>query len=99
MNMATTGKVLLGVLAGVTAGALLGVLLAPEKGSRIRRRIVNKGDEYAEGLKEKFDDFYNFLTGKMKDTKEDAEHLVDQGKAKYDDVKEGLQNGVRQPAP
>ena len=91
-----TGKVLLGVLAGAAAGALLGVLLAPEKGSRTRRRILDKGDEYAGDLKAKFEDFYSFVTGKLKNAEEDAEKLADEGKAKYDEAKEGLQNGVRQ---
>ena len=43
----STGKVLLGVLAGAAAGALLGVLLAPDKGSETRKKILEKGDEYA----------------------------------------------------
>ena len=36
------GKVLLGVLAGIAAGALIGVLLAPEKGSDMRKNISKK---------------------------------------------------------
>ena len=48
-----TGKVLLGVLAGVAAGAMIGILYAPEKGSKTRRKILDKGEDYAEGMKEK----------------------------------------------
>jgi gas vesicle protein len=36
----SSGKFFWGVLAGVAAGALLGVLLAPDKGSETRRKIV-----------------------------------------------------------
>jgi gas vesicle protein len=39
-------NVFLGVLAGAAAGGLVGVLFAPEKGSRTRRQIANKADDY-----------------------------------------------------
>ena len=47
------GKVLLGVLAGLAAGAVLGILLAPDKGSETRKKILSKGEELADDLKEK----------------------------------------------
>ena len=37
-----TGKILLGVLAGVAAGATLGILFAPAKGSKTRKKIIEK---------------------------------------------------------
>jgi gas vesicle protein len=43
-----TGKVVLGLLAGVAAGAILGILFAPDKGSNTRKKIVDKGEGYAE---------------------------------------------------
>lgn len=49
-----TGNLLLGVLTGFAAGAVIGVLFAPDKGSVTRKKIMEKGDEYAEGLKDKF---------------------------------------------
>jgi len=51
-----SGKVFLGVLGGVAAGALLGILFAPEKGSKTRKKIMNKGKGYADELKGKFDE-------------------------------------------
>jgi gas vesicle protein len=87
-----TGKAFLGVLAGVAAGALLGILLAPEKGSRTRRRILDKSGEYADDLKSKFEDFYSFVTGKLESTKKSAEQLAEKGKAKYDEAKGSLEN-------
>jgi|SRR4051812_22693510 gas vesicle protein len=87
-----SGKLFLGVLAGAAAGALVGILLAPEKGSRTRRRILDKGDEYADDLKAKFVDFYSFITGKLEGTKQDAEQLAEKGKAKYDEVREDFEN-------
>jgi gas vesicle protein len=54
-----TTKILLGILAGVAGGAILGILFAPEKGSKTRRNIAFKGINYAEDVKDSFED----LTG------------------------------------
>ena len=50
------GKIILGVLAGVAAGALIGILFAPDKGTEMRKKIVHKGEEYVDNLKEKVND-------------------------------------------
>lgn len=46
------GKVFLGILTGVAVGALLGVLFAPKKGTKTRKQILKKGEEYADHLLE-----------------------------------------------
>ncbi len=66
------GKVLLGVLAGVAVGATLGILLAPDKGSVTRKKISEKGDDYAEELEEKFNEFIGAVTKKFEAMKEEA---------------------------
>ncbi len=62
-----SGKVLLGLLAGLAAGAVLGILFAPDKGSVTRKKIAEKGDEYAEGLKEKFGNIVDEITKKCEE--------------------------------
>jgi gas vesicle protein len=47
------GKIILGILAGAAAGALIGILFAPDKGMDTRKKIVHKGEEYVDNLKEK----------------------------------------------
>lgn len=68
----SSGKLVLGLLAGVAAGALAGILFAPAKGSRTRRRIMKKGEDYADVLKEKFDDLLETVTKKMEKVKEEV---------------------------
>lgn len=59
-----TGKVLLGVLAGAAVGASLGILFAPDKGSVTRKKIVQKGVDMKDAVKEKIDGFADILKGK-----------------------------------
>jgi gas vesicle protein len=73
----SSGKVLLGVLAGVAAGALLGILFAPDKGVITRTKIVDKGEEYVDGLKEKFSEFVDQI----------ADKFDSNGKAKKEEAK------------
>jgi gas vesicle protein len=73
----SSGKLVLGLLAGVAAGALAGILFAPAKGSRTRRRIMKKGENYAEGLKEKFNDLLEKVNEKMEQVKEEVSQFAD----------------------
>ena len=88
----STGKVLLGVLAGVAAGAILGVLLAPDKGANTRAKLSRKGQDYADGLKDKFDEFVEGVVGKFETTKGQAEDLMERGKSRFEDAKKDVRN-------
>jgi gas vesicle protein len=89
-----TGKVVIGTLAGLATGAIAGMLFAPEKGSKIRKQIIDKGDDYVGEIKSGFDKSINSLTGIFKSSKKDAEGLVDKGKAKFDDAKKDVKNAT-----
>lgn len=62
-------KVTLGVFAGIAVGALAGILFAPAKGSSTRRKIINRGEEYSDELKEKLEDLIDTITEQYDDTK------------------------------
>ena len=71
-----TSKMVLGVLGGVAVGAILGVLFAPDKGSRTRKKMVDTGKDYANDLKEKFEDLYQDAANKYEDILKDAKEMV-----------------------
>jgi len=90
----SAGKVVLGALAGIAIGAIAGILLAPEKGSKTRRQIMEKGDDYVDDLKSRFDEFFDTLMEKFESSKGDAERLVEKGKGKFDGAKREFKNGA-----
>ncbi|MCX6143638.1 MAG: YtxH domain-containing protein [Ignavibacteriales bacterium] len=75
-------KILIGVVAGAAAGAILGMLFAPAKGSAMRKRIAQKGTDYAEDAKEKFNEYVDALAEEYDTVKEGALDWVDKGKEK-----------------
>ncbi len=68
----SSGKVVLALLAGAATGVLAGVLFAPAKGSKTRKRILRKGEDLADELKDKFDDLLEVVAEKMEKVKEDV---------------------------
>ncbi|MDQ3142422.1 MAG: YtxH domain-containing protein [Bacteroidota bacterium] len=85
-------RVLLGIIAGIAVGAILGILFAPEKGTKLRETIVSKGEDYAEGLKEKFHEILDNITEHYEEASQEAKDLVSKGKAKYEEVKKDVKN-------
>ena len=85
--MSSAGKILLGVLAGAAVGAIVGVLMAPEKGTNTRKKIMKKGEDYTETLKDKFDELVNGMTEKIENVKSETKAMVNSGKTKADDFR------------
>ena len=89
-----SGKVVLGVLAGVAIGAVLGILLAPEKGSVTRNKILSKGEDLTNDLTQKFDSFIEEASKKYENAIHQAEELSARGKAKFDEIKKEVKSGL-----
>ncbi|MGV3632396.1 MAG: YtxH domain-containing protein [Bacteroidota bacterium] len=73
--MENSSKILGAVLVGAVIGGVLGVLFAPDKGSETRKKLLTKGGDLTDSLKNKFGSFmddsekaYDDVKQKVKDT-------------------------------
>ncbi len=57
MEKSNTGKLIGALLVGAAVGGALGILFAPDKGSETRKKLLAKGDDLTDAMKEKFNDF------------------------------------------
>ena len=53
--MTTKSKILLGIVGAAAAGVVIGLLIAPEKGSDIRKKIKNTAGSWADNLTHLFE--------------------------------------------
>jgi len=88
----SSSKLLLGVLGGVAAGALMGVLFAPEKGSKTRKKIMNKANEGVDVLKDKFDTLLESMNEKYENIWHAKEELISEGQAKLNALEKELKS-------
>lgn len=73
-------NVLLGILGGVAAGAIAVVLLAPDKGSKTRKKIKRKASTIKSDLQTEFDEFLEKMEGKYEQLAEKAEDIKEAAK-------------------
>jgi gas vesicle protein len=70
------GKLAIGILGGVAAGAILGILFAPEEGSKTRKKIADKGNDFAGEIKRKFEDSYRNIINHQENHMEEAKDFA-----------------------
>jgi gas vesicle protein len=88
------GKTALGLLAGIATGALLGILFAPDSGKNTRKKIVQKGEGYADDVKDKFNGLLDSMKEKYNSIRKEAELLEEKGEGKYEEVKAQFKNAM-----
>ena len=82
-----TGKMLFGIISGFIAGAVISVLIAPYKGSITRRRILERGDDYSDVAKLKFNEYVDIINGKLEKVKNDVSEYSELVKEKIREYK------------
>lgn len=80
-------KMIGALLLGAAVGGALGILLAPDKGSETRKKILAKGDDLTEGLKDKFQDFLDEIKREMEVVKNKTNVFMGDGIAKAEKFK------------
>jgi gas vesicle protein len=89
-----TGKTALGMLAGIATGALLGILFAPDSGKNTRKKIVQKGEGYADDVKGKFNGLLDSMKEKYDNIRNEAENLEATAERKYEEIKAPFKNAM-----
>ena len=49
-----TGKLVGALVIGAAVGATLGILFAPNKGAETRKKLLSRGGDFSEAIKDKF---------------------------------------------
>jgi gas vesicle protein len=80
-------NIVLGVLAGIAAGAVAGILFAPAKGADTRKKIQEKGIDYADGLKDKFQNLSGTLKNNYDKVVNNTQDLATENKSKFENIK------------
>lgn len=90
-NSKSTGKIvgalLLGATVGGIVGAALGILFAPEKGNEIRKRLLAKGGDLSDSIKDKFIDLVDEVKNEAAAVKGKLNEVVGNGSAKIEKLK------------
>jgi gas vesicle protein len=60
----------------VLVGVLGGIAFAPAKGCKTRKRIMNKGKDYADELKDKFENLYEEMTDKYNEVIAETKEMI-----------------------
>ncbi len=76
-----------GALAGIAVGTILGVLIAPDKGSNTRKKIVEKGKDTSDSFKEEINSFLETVSEKYDVVKKAGNEIVETSKSELTKVK------------
>ena len=79
-------KIAYSLLAGIAVGTVVGILVAPDKGKRTQRKLLKKGKDVSDDLKDKFED----LIDSFKDNLDTTSDYIDKARSKYEKYMENV---------
>ena len=88
--MSTTTKVILGIVGAAAAGAVIGMLVAPEKGSEMRKRVKDTANDWACQLADLFAEQKENLQNLRSKATKGANDLKSEGEERFNSVKESF---------
>lgn len=88
--MTTTTKVIVGVLGAAAAGVIVGMLIAPEKGSDLRKSLKKSADDLADEMTNWVGKGKSFLAEMKHHAETGSEELQAQAEESLTGIKENL---------
>jgi gas vesicle protein len=86
--MNSTGKVLLAIVGAAAAGAIIGMLVAPEKGSDLRKRITDATGDWTSQLSQLLAQGKEQLQNIRQSATNEAENLTSEAGDRFNKVRE-----------
>ncbi|HTA26956.1 MAG TPA: YtxH domain-containing protein [Bacteroidia bacterium] len=81
------GRTIGALVLGAAIGGAIGILFAPDKGSKTRKKLMAKGDDLTDAMKEKFEDFMDGVKEEIEEAKNKASEYMANGTAKTEKQK------------
>jgi len=88
--MKSSNKIILGIIGAAAAGAVIGLLLAPEKGSDIRKKVKDAANDWACQLADLLAEGQTELNYIKSKATRSAKDLKANAEDRYNNVKESL---------
>jgi gas vesicle protein len=85
-NANNTGKLMGAILIGAAIGGALGILFAPDKGSETRKKILSKGNDLTDAVKDKFSKIADKFRKEVEAIKDQANEIAENGKSVVEDL-------------
>lgn len=86
--MNSTGKVLLAIVGAAAAGAIIGMLVAPEKGSDLRKKITDTTGDWASQLNQLLATGREQLQSLTNTATSEGENLASEAEDRFNKVRE-----------